>query len=40
MIKIKNLKELNFTITWRLLYRAPVKKQLQTEAVVEYAKTA
>lgn len=37
MIKIKDLKELNFTITWRLLYRALVKKQLQVEDVVEYA---
>lgn len=37
MIKIKDLKELDFIITWRLLYRAVLKKQLRVEDVVEYA---
>lgn len=37
MIKIEDIKELNFTITWRLLYRGILKKQLGIEDVVEYA---
>lgn len=37
MIKIGDVKKLNFTITWRLLYRGILKKQLKVEDVVEYA---
>lgn len=37
MIKIGDIKELNFTITCRLLCRGILKKQLAVEDVVEYA---
>lgn len=37
MIKIKDFKELDFFITWRLLYRALLKKQLKVEEIIEYA---
>ncbi len=37
MIKIGDIKELNFTITWRLLCKGILKKQLVIEDVVEYA---
>lgn len=37
MIKIKDIKELNFIITWRLLYRGILKRQLKVEDVAEYA---
>lgn len=37
MIEIRDIKKLNFTITWRLLYRGILKKQLKVEDVVEYA---
>ncbi|MBQ3546802.1 MAG: DUF2247 family protein [Lachnospiraceae bacterium] len=37
MIKIKDLKEVDFIITWRLLYRALLNKQLKVEDVIEYA---
>lgn len=37
MIKIGDIKELNFTITWRLLCKGILKKQLAVEDVVEYA---
>lgn len=37
MIKIGDFKELNFTITWRLLCKGIFKEQLAVEDVVEYA---
>lgn len=37
MIKIEDVKELKFTITWRLLYRGNLKKQLKVDDIVEYA---
>lgn len=37
MIKIGDIKEVNFTITWRLLCKGILKKQLAVEDVVEYA---
>ena len=37
MIEIRDIRKLNFTITWRLLYRGILKKQLKVEDVVEYA---
>lgn len=37
MIKIGDIKELNFTITWRMLYKGILRKQLAVEEVVEYA---
>lgn len=37
MIKIENIKELNFIITWRLLCKGILEKQLAVEDIVEYA---
>lgn len=37
MIKIGDIKKLNFTITWRLLSKGILKRQLAVEDVVEYA---
>ena len=37
MIKMKDIKELNFKITWKLLYRGILNNQLTTEDIVEYA---
>lgn len=37
MIKLADIKELEFTITWRLLYRGVIKKQLHVDEIVEYA---
>lgn len=39
MIKIGDIKKINFIITWKLLSKGILKKQLAVEDVVEYAKT-
>lgn len=38
MIKIADIKELNLKITWKLLYRGLLKKQISANEIVEYAR--
>lgn len=37
MIKISDIKELKLNITWRMLYRGILKKQISINEVIEYA---
>jgi hypothetical protein len=37
MIKISDIKELKLNITWRMLYRGLLKKQIPISEIVEYA---
>ena len=37
MIKIADIKELKLNITWRMLYRAILEKQISIREIVEYA---
>lgn len=37
MIKIADIKELKLSITWRMLYRGILKKQIPISEVIEYA---
>lgn len=37
MIKIADIKELKLNITWRMLYRAILEKQISISEIVEYA---
>ena len=37
MIKIADIKELKLNITWRMLYRGLLEKQIPISEIVEYA---
>ena len=37
MIKIADIKELKLNITWRMLYRGLLEKQISINEIVEYA---
>ena len=37
MIKIADIKELKLNITWRMLYRGILEKQIPISEIVEYA---
>lgn len=38
MIKIADIKELKLNITWKLLYRGLLEKQISINEIIEYAK--
>ena len=38
MIKIADIKELKLNITWKLLYRGLLEKQISINEIIQYAK--